>query len=52
MIRQESNSDKNRIHMSDASLRLLRQQAPGYQIEERGAITIKGKVGYLYLLCF
>eukprot|EP00045_Choanoeca_perplexa_P014587 m.173036 g.173036 ORF g.173036 m.173036 type:complete len:549 (-) comp16727_c0_seq7:47-1693(-) len=41
--RMESNSEKNRIHMSDSSTKLLRAQAPHLRIENRGLTTIKGK---------
>uniref|UniRef100_A0A0G4F9D4 guanylate cyclase n=1 Tax=Chromera velia CCMP2878 TaxID=1169474 RepID=A0A0G4F9D4_9ALVE len=41
--RMESNSEKNRIHISESAERLLRQQAPEAQIEPRGRIPVKGK---------
>jgi class 3 adenylate cyclase len=42
--RMESNSDKNRIHLSDTSTKLLRKQAPELRLESRGLTHIKGKV--------
>eukprot|EP00730_Choanoeca_flexa_P005201 TRINITY_DN11901_c0_g3_i3.p1 TRINITY_DN11901_c0_g3~~TRINITY_DN11901_c0_g3_i3.p1 ORF type:complete len:1077 (+),score=229.75 TRINITY_DN11901_c0_g3_i3:283-3513(+) len=42
--RMESNSEKNRIHMSEASANLLNQQAKGTMaIISRGKMEIKGK---------
>mmetsp|Transcript_47159 Transcript_47159/g.87957 ORF Transcript_47159/g.87957 Transcript_47159/m.87957 type:complete len:262 (+) Transcript_47159:443-1228(+) len=41
--RMESNSEKNRIHMSDAAATLLMEQAPSAQLTSRGVIPIKGK---------
>lgn len=41
--RMESNSEGNRIHCSEASARLLRQQCPKIRIFPRGAIEVKGK---------
>mmetsp|Transcript_47167 Transcript_47167/g.87967 ORF Transcript_47167/g.87967 Transcript_47167/m.87967 type:complete len:91 (-) Transcript_47167:165-437(-) len=41
--RMESNSEKNRIHMSDTAAALLMEQAPGAQITNRGVNPIKGK---------
>jgi class 3 adenylate cyclase len=42
--RMESNSDKNRIHLSDTSTKLLRKQAPELRLESRGLTHIKGEV--------
>jgi hypothetical protein len=39
----ESNSQKNRIHCSEASARLLREQCPKIRIFPRGTIEVKGK---------
>mmetsp|Transcript_43011 Transcript_43011/g.82056 ORF Transcript_43011/g.82056 Transcript_43011/m.82056 type:complete len:1338 (+) Transcript_43011:58-4071(+) len=41
--RMESNSQKNRIHMSEAAATNLKGQAPELEIECRGRIQIKGK---------
>eukprot|EP00045_Choanoeca_perplexa_P014586 m.173005 g.173005 ORF g.173005 m.173005 type:complete len:1101 (-) comp16727_c0_seq5:310-3612(-) len=41
--RMESNSEKNRIHLSDTSTKLLRKQAPELRLESRGLTHIKGK---------
>lgn len=41
--RMESNSEKNRIHCSEASASLLRQQSPRARIFPRGVIDVKGK---------
>lgn len=41
--RMESNSQKNRIHCSDASAALLRKQCPRMRIYPRGTIEVKGK---------
>ena len=41
--RMESNSEKNRIHMSEASAVLLRKQAPELPTISRGKLAIKGK---------
>ena len=41
--RMESNSQKNRIHCSEASARLLREQCPKIRIFPRGTIEVKGK---------
>ena len=41
--RMESNSEKNRIHCSEASASLLRQQSPTVRIFPRGSIEVKGK---------
>mmetsp|Transcript_30209 Transcript_30209/g.63186 ORF Transcript_30209/g.63186 Transcript_30209/m.63186 type:complete len:753 (+) Transcript_30209:158-2416(+) len=41
--RMESNSEKNRIHCSEASANLLRGQCPKMKIFPRGTITVKGK---------
>lgn len=40
--RMESNSEPNRIHISDVSARLLARQAPGMPIVSRGIIDVKG----------
>ena len=40
--RMESNSEPNRIHVSDMSARLLAKQAPGMPIVSRGVIDVKG----------
>ena len=39
----ESNSKENRILCSEKSLRLLREQAPGFYTKRRGQISVKGK---------
>ena len=39
----ESNSEKNRIHMSEAAAELVSKQAPDMLLEPRKAITVKGK---------
>jgi hypothetical protein len=39
----ESNSEKNRIHMSEPSALLLQKQAPELQLLSRGKIKIKGQ---------
>ena len=41
--RMESNSQKNRIHCSEASASLLRKQCPRMPIYPRGKIAVKGK---------
>jgi hypothetical protein len=41
--RMESNSEENRIHCSEASARLLREQCPKIRIFPRGTIEVKGK---------
>jgi len=41
--RMESNSEKNRIHCSETSAALLRQQCPRMRIFPRGSIDVKGK---------
>lgn len=41
--RMESNSEKNRIHCSETSATLLRQQCPRMRIFPRGFIDVKGK---------
>ncbi|KAG7353799.1 adenylate/guanylate cyclase [Nitzschia inconspicua] len=41
--RMESNSEENRIHCSEASALLLRQQCPKIRIFPRGTIEVKGK---------
>eukprot|EP00730_Choanoeca_flexa_P005203 TRINITY_DN11901_c0_g6_i1.p1 TRINITY_DN11901_c0_g6~~TRINITY_DN11901_c0_g6_i1.p1 ORF type:complete len:479 (+),score=123.04 TRINITY_DN11901_c0_g6_i1:41-1438(+) len=41
--RMESNSEKNRIHLSDTATKLLRKQAPELELESRGLTHIKGK---------
>jgi len=41
--RMESNSEKNRIHCSEYSATLLRQQCPRMRIFPRGSIDVKGK---------
>mmetsp|Transcript_34524 Transcript_34524/g.38677 ORF Transcript_34524/g.38677 Transcript_34524/m.38677 type:complete len:795 (-) Transcript_34524:64-2448(-) len=41
--RMESNSQKNRIHCSEASASLLRKQCPKIRIFPRGEIEVKGK---------
>eukprot|EP00043_Microstomoeca_roanoka_P017580 m.184170 g.184170 ORF g.184170 m.184170 type:complete len:1326 (+) comp16663_c4_seq1:290-4267(+) len=41
--RMESNSVKNRIHMSEAAADLLRKQAPQLELESRKPMQIKGK---------
>lgn len=41
--RMESNSEKNKIHLSEDSADLLVQQAPTVQLNCRGLISIKGK---------
>lgn len=41
--RMESNSVKNRIHMSEAAATNLKEQAPDMDIACRGRIQIKGK---------
>ncbi|EGD72124.1 TKL/DICTY4 protein kinase [Salpingoeca rosetta] len=41
--RMESNSEKNRIHMSEAAAELVSQQAPDMLLEPRKAMHIKGK---------
>jgi len=40
--RMESNSEKNRIHMSEMSAQLLQKQAPELRLIPRGKIKIKG----------
>lgn len=40
--RMESNSEPNRIHISDVSARLLAKQARGMPIASRGVIDVKG----------
>jgi hypothetical protein len=39
----ESNSEVNRIHCSEASAKLLREQCPKIKIFPRGTIEVKGK---------
>jgi Adenylate and Guanylate cyclase catalytic domain len=39
----ESHSEANRIHCSETSALLLRQQCPKIRIFPRGAIDVKGK---------
>lgn len=39
----ESNSEENRIHCSETSALLLRQQCPKMGIFPRGGIEVKGK---------
>lgn len=41
--RMESNSEKNRIHCSETSAALLREQCPRMRIFPRGSIDVKGK---------
>jgi class 3 adenylate cyclase len=41
--RMESNSEKNRIHLSSDAAVLLKSQAPEMKLESRGEIQIKGK---------
>ena len=41
--RMESNSAKGRVNMSEDAAALLRQQAPGVKLEDRGLVPIKGK---------
>lgn len=41
--RMESHSEKNRIHCSEASALLLREQCPRMRIFPRGTIEVKGK---------
>jgi class 3 adenylate cyclase len=41
--RMESNSLANRIHCSDSSAALLKEQHPNLSLNPRGAIEIKGK---------
>lgn len=41
--RMESNSEKNRIHCSERSANLLREQDPTVELSPRGWITVKGK---------
>lgn len=41
--RMESNSQCNRIHCSDISARLLKEQCPKIRIFPRGVIEVKGK---------
>ena len=41
--RMESNSEKNRIHLSGDAAALLRRQAPEMKLLSRGEIPIKGK---------
>lgn len=41
--RMESNSEKNRIHCSEPSATLLRNQCPRMRIFPRGSIDVKGK---------
>ena len=41
--RMESNSQKNHIHCSKASAKLLKKQFPGLTLKSRGKIPIKGK---------
>jgi len=41
--RMESNSEKNRIHCSEASAALLKEQCPKIRIFPRGTIEVKGK---------
>eukprot|EP00049_Salpingoeca_infusionum_P008184 m.132642 g.132642 ORF g.132642 m.132642 type:complete len:578 (+) comp13940_c0_seq1:2404-4137(+) len=41
--RMESNSEKNRIHMSHESAKLVRAQDPSIELEARVPIEIKGK---------
>ncbi len=41
--RMESHSQKNRIHCSEVSAKLLREQCPRMRIFPRGAIEVKGK---------
>jgi hypothetical protein len=38
----ESNSEKNRVHMSEAAASLLRKQAPELPTISRGKLAIKG----------
>jgi len=44
--RMESNSEKNRVHMSEAAALLLRKQAPDMPTIARGKINIKGSVAH------
>ena len=41
--RMESNSASDRIHCSNVSAKLLREQAPEFPIRRRGKIAVKGK---------
>mmetsp|Transcript_17837 Transcript_17837/g.44072 ORF Transcript_17837/g.44072 Transcript_17837/m.44072 type:complete len:191 (+) Transcript_17837:3623-4195(+) len=41
--RMESNSTSDRIHCSDVSAKLLREQAPEFPISRRGKVAVKGK---------
>ena len=41
--RMESHSEKNRIHCSETSANLLREQCPRVRIFPRGSIEVKGK---------
>lgn len=41
--RMESNSEENRIHCSEISAKLLREQCPKIPIFPRGSINVKGK---------
>jgi len=41
--RMESNSMENRIHCSERSAQLLREQNPEERLQSRGNITVKGK---------
>ena len=43
--RMESNSEKDRIHLSDTSTKLLRKQAPELRLQSRGLTHIKGSIG-------
>mmetsp|Transcript_17830 Transcript_17830/g.44037 ORF Transcript_17830/g.44037 Transcript_17830/m.44037 type:complete len:129 (-) Transcript_17830:106-492(-) len=41
--RMESNSTSGRIHCSDVSAKLLREQAPEFPMKRRGKVSVKGK---------
>jgi len=41
--RMESNSKANRIHCSDVSAKLLKEQCPSLPLKSRGMVSIKGK---------